>query len=362
MIILLIPVAVLALFFIVLWALSPGKPKPFLDEKGRTLPGSISEKVLVEINGARQGMFIRGKKADAPVLLFLHGGTGMPEYFLTRKYPTGLDEDFVVCWWERRGCGLSFDPKASTDLITIDQMVADTIKVTDYLRARFHKDKIFLLGHSGGSFFAIQAAARTPGSYLAYVGVSQMSHQLRSEWMFYDYALAEFRKRADRGMVRDLEAAKPAPRVPLPPAYMKLRDKAMHRLGVGTTREMRNVMTGVFLPSWLCPDYTLGEKMNLWRGKFRSDRILWDRMIEVDLSQRVPELKIPVYFLHGKFDRTVSYDLAKEYLGKLRAPLKGFYTLARSAHSPVFEEPEAVRAILKNDVLAGTNRLADAKD
>ena len=362
MIILLIPVAMITLLLIALLAFSPGKPKPFLDENGRILPGSISEKVFVEINGVRQGMFIRGKKADAPVLLFLHGGTGMPEYFLTRKYPTGLDEDFVVCWWERRGCGLSFDPKASPDLISIDQLVADTLKVTDYLRARFHKDKILLLGHSGGSFFGIQAAARAPESYLAYVGVSQMSHQLRSELLFYDYALDEFKRRAERGMVRDFEAAKPAPRAPLPPAYMKIRDKAMHRLGVGTTREMRNVITGVFLPSWLCPDYTLGEKMNIWRGKFRSDKILWDQMIALDLVQRVPELKVPAYFLHGKFDRTVSYDLAKEYLARLRAPLKGFYTLDRSAHSPMFEEPEAVRAILKNDVLAGTNRLADRND
>lgn len=35
-----------------------------------------------------QGMFIRSKNAMNPVLLYLYGG--LPEYFLTRKYPTGL--------------------------------------------------------------------------------------------------------------------------------------------------------------------------------------------------------------------------------------------------------------------------------
>src|SRR5689334_25432580 len=72
----------------------PGKPAPFLDENGKPLPKSISEKVFVDINGVRQGMFIKGKNINNPVLLYLHGG--MPDYFLTEKYPTGLEDYFTV--------------------------------------------------------------------------------------------------------------------------------------------------------------------------------------------------------------------------------------------------------------------------
>jgi len=43
------------------------------------LVGSISEKIHVEVNGVRQGMFIKSRNPSNPVLLFLHGGTGMPE-------------------------------------------------------------------------------------------------------------------------------------------------------------------------------------------------------------------------------------------------------------------------------------------
>ena len=43
------------------------------------------------------------------------------------------------------------------------------------------------------------------------------------------------------------------------------------------------------------------------------------------------------------------------------APLKGFYTFSESAHCPMFEEPDKVMAILREDVLEGTNRLADRK-
>jgi len=149
--------------------------------------------------------------------------------------------------------------------------------------------------------------------------------------------------------------------VPLPAAYMKVRDKAMHGLGVGTTRDMKSVITGVFLASWLCPDYTLHEKLNIWRGKFLCDKLFLDEMFATDLTKRVTSLDLPVYFFHGKYDYTESYPEAKSYFERIRAPLKGFYTFEQSAHSPIFEEPARMRQIFENDVLAGRNSLADEK-
>jgi len=69
------------------------------------LSGSISEKLFVEINGSRQGMFIKSTGATNPVLLYLHGG--MPDYFLTGRYPTGLEHAFTGVWGETRGSGIS---------------------------------------------------------------------------------------------------------------------------------------------------------------------------------------------------------------------------------------------------------------
>jgi len=85
----------------VLLANSTGKPKPFLDSNGKPLSGSISEKIHVKINGVEQGMFIKGKDKMKPVLLFLHGGPGLPEYAIRYQYPALLEEDFVVCWREQ---------------------------------------------------------------------------------------------------------------------------------------------------------------------------------------------------------------------------------------------------------------------
>ena len=313
----------------------------------------------MDINGVQQGMFIMGKDAGNPVLLFLHGGTAMPEYFLKQSYPTDLEEYFTVCWWDRRGAGLTYSADLPRESLTIEQSIADTLAVTEYLRNRFHQDKIYLMAHSGGSLIGIQAAARAPELYSAYIGVAQMSYQLRSERLAYEYMVKKYEELGNVKMVRRLEAAPPTLSAPLPASYMKLRDTAMHELGVGTTRDMKSVIRGVFLASWLCREYTVAEKAAMWRGKFSSDRILWDTMIATDLTKLVHEIDIPVYFFHGKYDYTVSYPEAKAYLDALQAPEKGFYTFEDSAHSPMFEEPERTRKIMQQDVLNGTTTLAD---
>jgi pimeloyl-ACP methyl ester carboxylesterase len=358
-----IPAVLLVCVFILvglLQAYSPGKPEPFLDENGKPLAGSISEKVFVNINGVEQGMFIQSKDATHPVLLYLHGG--LPDYFLTQKYPTGLEDYFTVVWWEQRGSGISYSPDIPRETMNLEQMISDTLEMTNYLRNRFHVDKIYLMGHSGGTFIGIQAAARAPELYYAYIGVAQMSNQLESERLAYEYMLQQFQENGNLEMVRKLEAAPVTMTGGIPDAYIALRDGAMHSLGIGTTHNMKSVISGIFFPSLTFRGYTLLEKINMWRGKSQSGvSPFWDEMIATDLTIKVPELEIPVYFFGGIYDYTCSYTLAKDYLEKLQAPMKGFYTFEQSAHSPLFEEPEKMLRILLEDVLAGTNNLADAK-
>lgn len=336
----------------------PGKPKPFVDQNGDPLAGAIAEKLYLNINGVEQGMFIKGKDVNNPVLLYLHGG--MPDYFLTEKYPTGLEEYFTVVWWEQRGSGMSYSPDIPPETMTLEQMIADTLALTNYLRQRFGQEKIYLMGHSGGTFIGIQAAARAPALYHAYIGVAQMANQHKSEKLAYDYMLAQFKANGNTKMVRKLTAAPVTMAGGVPDAYRALRDPAMHSLGIGTTHDMHSVITGIFLPSWQSHDYTLGEKIDLWRGKATSGiASLWDEMLATDLSEQVTAFQLPVYFFSGIYDYTCNYSLAKDYFEKLQAPVKGFYTFSHSAHSPIFEEADRVRKILQEDVLPGANKLAD---
>ena len=131
--------------------------------------------------------------------------------------------------------------------MTLEQMISDTLEVTNYLRHRFGQEKIYLMGHSQGTFIGIQVAARAPELYYAYIGVAQISNQLKSERLAYEYMLQHFKKNGNLEMVRKLEAAPVTMTSGTPDTYLTLRDEAMHSLGIGTTHDMhylRQVMTG----------------------------------------------------------------------------------------------------------------------
>lgn len=135
----------------------------------------------------------------------------------------------------------------------------------------------------------------------------------------------------------------------------------MHRAGIGTTHEMKSVVTGIFMPVMQNPEYTLGERINIWRGMaFSNASVLNDELYKTDLSNAITKLKIPVYFFSGAYDYTVNYSMSEDYLKKIDAPAKGLYLFKESAHSPIFEEHKKVVEIMNEDVINGKNELADS--
>jgi len=336
---------------------SPGKPKDFLDENRKIITNSISEKGFIEINGEKLGFFIKGKNVNNPILLYLHGG--MPDYFLTQKYPTGLDDIFTTVWWEQRGAGLSYNAKYKERAVNIDNLIDDTKDITNYLRNRFSRDKIYIMAHSGGSYLGIKVIQKYPELYIAYIGVAQISYQKLSEKKAYDYIIEHYKNdEKKKKIVNDLINNPIIMTEPLPTKYTRIRDYAMHDLGIGTMHNIKYVVTGIFIPSLLFKEYSLREKIDLWKGKASSGiSIIWNELISHDLAKENIIFKVPVYFLHGIYDYTCSYELAKEYFEKINAPVKGFYSFNYSAHSPIFEEPKECIKIIKENILSKINQI-----
>ena len=350
-------------FIVVLVIISPGRIEPVTDSSGQRIAGSISEKIFVDIGGVRQGMFIRSTDVNNPVLLFVHGGPAFPEYFLVEKYHVRLEDYFTVCYWEQRGGGLSFTKEVTRESMTLEQLRSDAVEVTNYLRERFDKEKIFILAHSGGTSFAIKCVAEFPQLYHAYVAMEQITKQEESERLAYKYMIDKYASQGNQKMVSKFK------KYPVldegssvvPFFNSLLREESMHELGIGTMRNMQSIYKGVFFPVWACRAYTLKEKINFWRSKFSFIKTtgLRGQVIAADFTKEVTKLDVPTYFISGKYDLTVNVDLSKAYLSQIEAPLKGFYTFYNSAHSPMFEEPERVREVLVKDVLNKTNTLAD---
>lgn len=312
---------------------------------------SFCIKDFAEINGASLGMFITGTDSAKPVLLFVHGGPGMPEYAISREYPLVLEKYFTVCWLEQRGAGMSYDKKMTKESLSFEILINDLIEVSKYLKTRFNQEKIYLMAHSGGSFFAIQLVARAPEHFYAYLAVAQITNQMESEKLAYRFMTEEYRKMNNKKMLK--EFSKYDINKLNDPSYYVMRDKPMHQLGIGTTREMKSVITGVFFPVMKNKDYSFRERINIWKGKsFTTKTVgLWSELVLTDITQKVQKIEVPIYFFNGVYDYTVSYKLAKSYFETLEAPEKAFYTFENSAHSPMFEEPQKFGAIIENDIL-----------
>jgi pimeloyl-ACP methyl ester carboxylesterase len=319
----------------------------------------MNEKIFVEINGMKQGMFLQSENIENPVLLFLHGGAGSPEIAFTEQYPTGFEKIFTVCWWEQRGSGMSYSHKITQQEMTIEQMISDTIAVVYYLRERFNKEKVYVMGHSWGSLLGVLTVQQAPQLFHAYIGIGQVARQLESERLAYTFMLQEFRKANNKKMVRKLEAFPIDKGGDVSFRYLGVRSEGMMKLGIGIMHHCTSMMECVMIVLRY-KGYTLNEKFNFSMGNNFSLKCLCDFVLETDLIKQVPELKVPVYVLQGKYDYQVSYTVAKEFAKMVKAPIKGFYTFENSAHSPCFEEPEKMCHILRTDVLQGKVNLSDS--
>ncbi len=355
--------ACMASVWIYLWIISPGTPEQFFDKEGKVLDGSISEKIFVNIGGVKQGMFIRSKNMDNPVLLFFHGGPGFPNYFLIEKFYPGLEDYFTVCYWEQRGGGLSYNPEVTIESMTLDQLSSDAIEVANYLKERFSKDKIYIMAWSGGTTIALPAVSKAPQLFHAYIAMGQITRQRESERIAYDFIMKQLNEQNDQRSVKELKRFNHlTTESDLISFYNSAaRDNLMHKLGIGTMRSMKSVFKDIFLPVWTCRAYTLREKFNIWKSKmmFLPKTNLKNETLTTDFSTSFPEINIPIYFVSGKYDLTVNVDLSRDYYNRLKAPLKGFYTFRNSAHGPLFEEPAKMKQILRVDVLEAKNKLAD---
>ena len=317
--------------------------EPLKDKEGKEIQGSLTEKNKIEIGGIQQGFFIRAEDPKNPVILFLHGGPGTPvlPFITSFESPERLEKYFTVCYWDQRGAGMSFSRSIDPATITAKQMVEDTRQITEYLQQRFNQEKIYLMGHSWGSYLGIKTVEKYPQNYLAFIGIGQVVCDMESEKLAYDYMMQHAIKINDQSAVKGLKKFdKNSPDFPQLNYAMTIRTRLMNKYGIGLMR--KNISTvGLVKKLLFFKGYTLSEKINYPKGSLFSLKRLWVKEIVRDnLLESSTTFKVPIYITHGKYDYQTSFVLAREYLDKIEAPQKAFFTFENSAHSPNMEEGE----------------------
>lgn len=306
------------------------------DEQGNRPAGSIAELVRVDLGGRREWITIRGWDKEKPVLLFLAGGPGGTQLAAARHELAALEKDFVVIGWDQPGSGKSSGAVKINDL-SVETYIADGHALTGYLKERFGKEKIFLIGESWGSALGVFLADRYPEDYYALIGTAQMVDFVQTDRMDYRAVMEMARDTGDSALVKRLTengeppydgkgvALKTAVFLNYLSAKMA-RDPRIHNAGYDTPRDIGS------------PEYGLLDKINFFRGLIETFDQVYPQLYSIDLRRDFAKLEIPIWFFLGRHDLNAPASLAEDYERVLQAPSKGIVWFEHSGHSPWINE------------------------
>lgn len=303
---------------------------------------SVSELKKIKIGGIDQGLLIRGKNKNNPILLFLHGGPGSAQIAVASKYQSILEEHFIVVNWDQRGAGLSYSKAVSKETMSVDNFIKDTKELIDYLLKIYSKQKIFLAGHSWGSLLGVLVSHKFPELIERYVGIGQAVDLEENERSAYDYVIKYAEKTNNKRAKKELqEIGKPPYKDMI--GCTKVRSRWTSKFNA---RFYNTSMIKFMLKYLISQEYNLADVIKFLKGSTFSFNTMWQEVMGLNLSELVPRLNMPVYFMLGRHDFTTLYDIAIKYCEKLIAPYKEVILFENSAHCIPFEEPEKFQRIL----------------
>jgi pimeloyl-ACP methyl ester carboxylesterase len=292
----------------------------------------------VKIGDFNQSLLIRGKNADKPVILYIHGGPGASEMFFY-PYQENLENEFVVVNWEQRGAGKSFREDIDLASLNMRQLMSDAYDVSEYIRKKFKQPKIFIMGHSWGSYLGLHLVKAHPELFYCYIGVGQVVNMQKNDKMSYENLLAMARSNQDHCAVRSLL------KIGTPPYTNKrrawIRDKWLDKYGGQLYNPSLRFKLQVLLKIIFGGVYSLADYIRYFKGISLSARSsLHETLYRVDLFQEITEVEIPVLLMMGRHDLLTHMQLANDYFDFLKAPDKAFMIFEFSAHHPMIEETE----------------------
>jgi proline iminopeptidase len=296
----------------------------------------------VRIGGIDQWIEVRGQNVNNPILLFIHGGPGIAFIPLSGSFQDPWEKYFTVVQWDQRGAGKTYesnDKELQRRTMNIPQMEQDTLDVVNYLRNRFRRQKIFVVGHSWGSVLGLWLAHEYPDAIYAYVGVGQLVDMQQNDEIAYRDALQQARTIQNRQAIRDLESIAPNPPNLVPTNDSIARhweEELLGPPGRGGFADPRRLLTDVVS----APEYSLADDIGFIHGMSFSREIFVSQLAKVDLKQLGPDFRAPIFFFEGKYDPYCRPALIWEYLQTIKAPEKEFIWFDRSGHFPFYEEPQ----------------------
>jgi len=286
----------------------------------------VHESLSIKAGNILQWIKIDGDNDQHPVLLFLHGGPGGSVMSYANRFTKDLQKHFVVVQWDQRETGKTKSLNSSPVPLTISLMEQDAVGVINYLRNKFHQDKIYLVGHSWGGFLALEVASHHPELLAACFAASPMIYQTESEKIAMDRMWQIASKGNNEEVLTGLRQIK----IP----FENGTQLFLHRKWL---YQLINKQKAPFTKS----------SVENWSSTWLS---LFNEASAINFFDAAPEIKCPIYFLVGRKDYQTNFNLTENYFQTLKAEKKELFWFEDSAHGLTLTESQKFQQVIISTV------------
>jgi proline iminopeptidase len=312
----------------------------------------VEELIEIPVGGTKQWISVRGADRGNPILLMIHGGPASPDIPTSWAFQRGWEDYFTVVQWDQRGSGKTYnanDPKTIQPTLSADRITQDAAEVVQYLRTKYGKDKIFVLGHSWGTVVGLQLARRHPEWLYAYIGMGQIISGKENERVGYQLTLAAARAAGNTQAVTELTAIAPYPEADGSVPLAKIDQERKWSVNYGGLTWGRTNLDYYSDLAELSPDYTQADVDAIDKGSRLSLGPLLPELTAFDYTA-VTEWHCPIIIFAGRHDFTTPSSVAAAWLERVHAPAKKLVWFENSAHMMMIEEPGRMLVHLVEDV------------
>ena len=311
----------------------------------------IDRKERISLGGISQAIHIWGTKPENPVILFLHGGPGIPNRHGIAKNHMDLLDDFTIVAWDQRGTGGSYfgcDPAS----LTLDQLVSDCGELLRYLCKTLDKEKIFLLGGSWGTELGTFVCWQYPELVAGYIGYGQVVNGIENENVSYAFALQKAKEAGCAEDIAELEKVGPPVDGQYKPAFEGLmtQRRILKKYG-GHSTKGGSYFTTTVIPILTSPELSLRDKIGTANGYKVCLNHMWPTIVHYDFIKDGKPFAMPYYIFQGRLDNNTPASLVQAYYDSIEAPDKDLVWFEHSAHGPLGEEPRKFKSLIREKFL-----------
>lgn len=325
----------------------------------------MDEELMIAVPSSELYVRMRGNP-EGELLVNLHGGPGGYSGIDIKLMGPGLEDRFLIAYFDQRGCGKSPACK-DTSLLTVNQYVQDLDIVIDSLCSRYQKEKVNLMGTSWGGMYGFLYLLYDSGKVNAFACIDGKVNSRYQNHSLIDYELKlisellldeipDERKSELQEMQYELKRIKESDFEQFHVDVNRMKHEFPPKLGFNayfadtskmiSLNDVLNDSSLMALMKYSQEEYMrVGEKAEIVNEAFRNTPSYNNLDIENELSR----ITVPVAVIQGDQNFVVGREHASliyKALKNLPESKKEVHILPNTGHCPAIECPDRLKRIL----------------